>query len=152
VIISKKIQLLFFELFSVGPAMNLRVLEKYIKSWISRCNLIECLLGVHNEGHFTHKPRAMTTQLWEPKGVQRPFQDRLQNHVLWSRILKCIVKSYVTRPSTKYYFKEFLYMRVLMVVSVWSAMVSRFCVRPTFKRWFWKTIQVTVKHDPFDAM
>ena len=38
-----------------------------------------------------------------------------------------------------------------MVVSVRSAMVSRFCVRPTSKRWFLKVVQVTMKHDPFDA-
>jgi hypothetical protein len=39
-----------------------------------------------------------------------------------------------------------------MVVSIWGAMVSWFCVRPTSKRWFKKKIQVTMKHDPFDAM
>ena len=40
-----------------------------------------------------------------------------------------------------------------MLASVWSAMVSQwFFVRPTFKRWFLKIIQVTMKHDPFDAM
>jgi hypothetical protein len=31
-------------------------------------------------------------------------------------------------------------------------MVSRFCVRPTSKRWFLKSVQVTTKHVPFDAM
>ena len=30
-------------------------------------------------------------------------------------------------------------------------MVSRFCVRPTSKRWFLKKVHVTMKHDPFDA-
>ena len=39
-----------------------------------------------------------------------------------------------------------------MVVNVRSAMVSRFCVRPTSKRWFLKVVQVTMKQDPFDAM
>ena len=39
-----------------------------------------------------------------------------------------------------------------IVVNIWSAMVSQFCVRPTSKRWFLKIIQVTVKHDLFDAM
>ena len=37
-----------------------------------------------------------------------------------------------------------------MVVSVQSAMVFGFRVRPTSKRWFLKTIQVTMKHDPFN--
>ena len=31
-------------------------------------------------------------------------------------------------------------------------MVSRVCVRPTSKRWFLKIVQVTMKHDPFDAI
>jgi hypothetical protein len=31
-------------------------------------------------------------------------------------------------------------------------MVSRFYVRPTSKRWFFKIVQMTMKHDPFDAM
>ena len=39
-----------------------------------------------------------------------------------------------------------------MVASVRSAMVSRFCVRPTSKRWFLKIVQLTMKHGPLDAM
>ena len=39
-----------------------------------------------------------------------------------------------------------------MVVSIWSAMVSQFRVRPTSKRWFLKIIQVTMKHDPLDVV
>jgi hypothetical protein len=39
-----------------------------------------------------------------------------------------------------------------MVVSVQNAIVSRFCVRPTSKRWVLKIVRVTMKHDPFDAM
>ena len=39
-----------------------------------------------------------------------------------------------------------------MVVSVWSAMVSRFCVRPPSKRWSLEIVQVTMKHYPYDAM
>jgi hypothetical protein len=39
-----------------------------------------------------------------------------------------------------------------MVVSVRSIMVSRFYVRTTYKSWFSKTVQVTMKHDSFDAM
>ena len=37
-------------------------------------------------------------------------------------------------------------------MNIWSAMVSRFCVRPISKRWFLIIVQVTLKHDPFDAM
>ena len=38
------------------------------------------------------------------------------------------------------------------VVSVWSATVSQFCGRLTSKRWFLNIVQVTMNHDPFDAM
>jgi hypothetical protein len=37
-----------------------------------------------------------------------------------------------------------------MLVSIQSAMVSQFCVRPTSKRRFLKII--TMEHDLFDAM
>jgi hypothetical protein len=36
------------------------------------------------------------------------------------------------------------------VVNVWSAMVSRFCIRPTSKKWFLKIVQLTMKHDPIN--
>ena len=36
-------------------------------------------------------------------------------------------------------------------VSVQSAMVSRFYVRPTSKKWFVKIVQATLKDDPCDA-
>ena len=39
-----------------------------------------------------------------------------------------------------------------MVVSIQSDMVSQFYVRPTSKRWVLETIQVTMKHVPFNAM
>ena len=44
-----------------------------------------------------------------PKAVP----THLQNHVVWSRTLRCSVKPYVTGPSTTCYFDEFLVMRVL---------------------------------------
>jgi hypothetical protein len=37
-------------------------------------------------------------------------------------------------------------------MSAQSAMVSQFCVRLMFKRWFLKIVQVIMKYDPFDAM
>ena len=51
--------------------------------------------------------------LWEPKRkCPKAVSTHLQNHVVWSRILKCSVKSYVIGPSTKCYFNEFLFMQV----------------------------------------
>ena len=40
-----------------------------------------------------------------PKAVPR----HLQNHLVWSRILKCRVKSYVTGPSPKGYVNKLLF-------------------------------------------
>jgi hypothetical protein len=37
-------------------------------------------------------------------------------------------------------------------VSIQSAVVSRFCVKLTSKMWFLEIVQVTLKHNPFDAM
>ena len=39
-----------------------------------------------------------------------------------------------------------------MVVSIRSAMVSQFCVKPTFKRWFLMIVHVTMNLDSLDAM
>jgi hypothetical protein len=56
----------------------------------------------------------MTKKLWEPKRkCPKAIPRHLQNHVERSRILKCSVKPYVTRPSTKCYFNEFLSIRIL---------------------------------------
>ena len=53
-------------------------------------------------------------RLWEPKRkCPKAVPRHLQHHVVWSRTLECSVKSYVTGPSTKCYFYEFLFMRVL---------------------------------------
>ena len=66
------------------------------------------------EDHLTHEPKAATMKLWEPKRECPPTVPRdLQNLVVWSWILKCSVKSYVTGPSIKCYFNEFLFVRVL---------------------------------------
>ena len=39
-----------------------------------------------------------------------------------------------------------------MIVSIRNVIVSRFCVRPTSKKWLLEIVQDTMKHDPFDAM
>ena len=101
------------------------------------------------ERHFTHVPRAITMKLWEPKRKRPKAVSRhLQNHVVWSPIHKCSVKSYVTRCSTKCCFKENLFMRVLThdktkqtngcERSEWCHGLP-VCVRPISKRWFLKT-------------
>ena len=68
----------------------------------------------HTKNHFTDEPRDMTMKLWEPKGkCPKVVPTHLQHHVVWPRILKCSVKPNVTGPSTKCYFNECLFMRVL---------------------------------------
>ena len=39
-----------------------------------------------------------------------------------------------------------------MVVSSESAMVFLLLLGLPPKKWFWKIVQLTMKHDPFDAM
>ena len=66
------------------------------------------------KGHLTLEPRPVTMKLWEPKRkCPKAIPTHLPNRVVWSRTLECSVKSYVTRPSTKCYFNDFLFMRVL---------------------------------------
>ena len=93
--------------------------------------------------------------------IQRPSQDHLHYHVVWSWIPKCSVKPYMwpgPRPnaiSMIFYSCRSSHMVKYdksTVVSVRSAMVSLFFVRPTSKRWFLTSDQVTIKCDPFAAM
>ena len=58
--------------------------------------------------------RAVTMQLGEPKNMcSKVVPTHLQNLVVWSRTPKCSVKPYVTMPSTKGYFNEFIFMQIL---------------------------------------
>ena len=67
-----------------------------------------------SKGHLTNEPRAVTMKAWEPKRKSpKAVPTHLQNHVVWSRILKCSVKLYVIGPSTKCYFIEILFMQLL---------------------------------------
>ena len=69
---------------------------------------------VWSKGQFTYEPRAVTMKLRELKrNWLKTVPRHLQNHVLWSQTLKCSLKSHVIGPSTKCYFNEFLFMRVL---------------------------------------
>ena len=69
------------------------------------------------KGHFTY---CKSQEPW-PRNCESPQESvrrlsvptHLQTHVVWSRTLKCSVKSYVTGPSTKCWLNEFLFMRVL---------------------------------------
>ena len=59
--------------------------------------------------HTRAKSRDHEIVSRDQESVQRLSQRHLQNRVLWSQTLKCSVKSYVTGPSTKCYFDEFLF-------------------------------------------
>ena len=85
-------------------------------------------------------------KLWEPKWkCSKAVPTHLQSHVVWSQTLECSVKPYVTGPvgpwpnaiSMNVYSHKSSHMiqqNKPTVVSVRSAMVSLFCVRPTSKR------------------
>ena len=91
-------------------------------------------------------------KLWEPNGrCPKAVLTHLLNHIVWSWTLECSVKSYVTRSSMKCSFNEFLLTRVLThdkIEYISGCECSEcqglpVCVRPTYKRWFLKIIQVT---------
>ena len=118
---------------------------------------------VEFKGHFTHEPRAVTMKLCESeRKCAKAVSIHLQNRVLWSRTLKCSVKSHVTGPSTKCYFNEFLLMRVLthdknrinQRLRAFGVPWSPGFVlgQPPSKKRFLNIVQVTMKHGPFDAM
>ena len=50
---------------------------------------------------------------WDGESPNVSVSRHLQNHIVWTRILKCSVKPLVTGPSTKCCFSEILFMRVL---------------------------------------
>jgi hypothetical protein len=113
--------------------------------------------------HFTHEPRAVTMKTWEPKeSVRMLSHNTFKFMLVWSRTVNCSVKSYVTMPSTKGYFNEFLFMWVLThdkikqtngcECSERHGMVSRFCARLTSNRLFLKLVHATMKRDIFNAM
>ena len=61
--------------------------------------------------HTSQEPWPWTCESPKRK-CSKAVPTHLQNHVVWSRVPKCSVKSYVSGPSTKCYFDEFLFMRV----------------------------------------
>ena len=114
-----------------------------------------------NKGHFTHEPRVVTMELWEPK---RKYTKAVQHT---SKIMSCghgsssVVWSHMwpgPQPnaiSMNFYLcgsSRMIKYNKSKVMSILSAMVSRFCVRPTSKSWFLKIIQGTMKHDAFNVM
>ena len=48
---------------------------------------------------------------WNSESPKESVPRHVRIHVVWSRALKCSVKSIVIEPSTKCYFNEFLFMR-----------------------------------------
>jgi hypothetical protein len=110
--------------------------------------------------HFTHEPRAVTMRLWEPKRkCPKAVPRHLQNHscghgpssVLWSHMWPGPQPNAISMNFSSCGSVHMIKWNKPTVVTVWSPMVSRFCVRPTSKRWFLKIVQVAMKHDPFDA-
>jgi hypothetical protein len=92
----------------------------------------------------------MTVKLWEPKRkCPKVVPTHLQTHVVWceaisDRALNHMLFQWISSPEGPHtWSKE----NKPTIVSVHSAMVSRFCDKPTSERWFLKMVQVTTKHD-----
>ena len=102
----------------LGPSDQWEILERnghgHAFSFVKWPEMLPLYTMTHHKGHFTHEPQAVTMKLWEPqKKCPKAVPTHLYNHVVWSQTLKCSVKSYVTKPSIKYYINQFLFMRVL---------------------------------------
>ena len=78
------------------------------------------------KGHFTHEPRANHEIVRAKRKCPKVVPTHLHNHVRWSWTLKCGVKSYGTGPSTKCYFNQSLFTRVLTSVYVWQSFCKFF--------------------------
>ena len=78
----------------------------------SRAFRLVCEVGLWATSHTSQ-------ELWPwncespQESVRRPSQGTSKNHVVRSQTLKYSVKSYVTGPSTKCYFDEFIFMQIL---------------------------------------
>ena len=146
--------------FIFNKNMNMILESASTSNWLTRACKHMKLIKVDeaNSGPLhRHEPRVMTMKLWEPKrSVQRPSQDTYGNMpsiVVWSHMwlgpqpkaISVNLYSYGVLTHDKIWKKS-------TIVRFRSVMVSRFYVRPTSKKWFWKIIRVTMKHDPFDAM
>jgi hypothetical protein len=120
------------------------------KKWV---DLLFALPFSRRRGHFTHEPRAVTMKLWEPKrnvSQGRPKHTSKSCSVVTGPRVQC--EAICDRSlSQMLFWWFFLFMWVLTYdinrmnqwfVSVRSAMVSQFCVRPPSKRWFHETWSV----------
>ena len=81
-----------------------------VKWWSSKkqkkvCGDLRCLRATHARAKSRDHDIVRFQEKY-PKAVPR----HVQTHVVWSHVLNCSVKPYVTRPSTKCYLNEFLFM------------------------------------------
>ena len=67
---------------------------------------------VRATSHTSQEPWPWNCESLKEK-CPKAVPTHLHNHVVWSRTLQSSVKSYVTGPSIKCYFHEFLFMWVL---------------------------------------
>ena len=93
----------------------------------------------------SQRAKSRDHELWEPKRGDHPWH--FQNHVVWSRAFNHMLFQRISihAHTSQQYNKS-------MVARFQNAMISRFCAKPTSKRWVLTIAQVTTKHYPFDAM
>jgi hypothetical protein len=89
----------------------------------------------------SNTPPTSYSAVIDPKVQCEAICDRAFNQMLFQWI------SIHVGPHTWYYR---LNQRLWAFRVPWFLGFAR--IRPTFKRWFLRIVQVTVKHDPFDAM
>ena len=117
-----------------------------------------CCKALHLLRATSHTSQEPWLKLWEPKRkCSKAVPRHPQNHGLWSGVVwrhmwpgpqPNVISMNLDSCGSSRMINE----NKSTIVSVRSAMVSWFIVRPIYKRWFLKIVQVTLKHGPFDAM
>ena len=122
-----KLSLHFYEFHSIGLLLQVQIAPPQFAS-LSTPSIK--FWPLNTKGLFTPESRAVTMKLWESKRkCPKALPTHLQNHVVWSQTLKCSVKSYVTRSSTKSYFNGSKFMRVLAHDKITKQQLWTFRVR-----------------------
>ena len=97
----------------VGKAVLLCSLS-FLSDTLSNMQIHRQRSRYKSQGHFTKGPRAKCRDHEIVRAQKKVSKGRpkttSKNHVVWSQTLKCSVKSYVTKSSTKCYFNESLFM------------------------------------------
>ena len=140
-----------------------KVLALLTNERILECNghgpSILCEVGLSATSHMSQEPRP-----WNCESSKEVSKDHLKTlpescsvvkspqvycEVTYDRDLNQVLMQWISIHVGSSHMIKY---NKPTIVRFQSAMVFQFRVRPTSRGWFLKTVQVTMKHDPLDAM